>query len=149
MAVVSSLVVFAFGLMLIKFQNDTKVVVDEPQVTLEVIKFVLCFAFLVVFFKVFSFVKSRSILIGILNVLLFFIILFVVFMLVEDNLQYLSEKLNPLSVKQWTENGYLPPEEEMSDSFFWLISSCLVFVNVLLLNLLPTNSSIKRKVGIL
>lgn len=146
MAVISFVIVFSWGIVQIKTQKDTKTFTDEPQVAVEVIKFVFYFVLLFFFFKVFSLVKPRRFICLSLNVLFFFVVLFVVYMLVEDNLQYLSEKLNPLSVKQWNEDGYLPAEEGISETFFWLICSGLSFVNILLLNLLSSKLSFRKNV---
>ncbi|MDP9958125.1 hypothetical protein [Epilithonimonas hungarica] len=144
MGIISSFILIVWGISQIK-QSKINAYYEDTKPILEFIKLIFYFALLFLFFTLFSFIKSRGFVFRLLNIILFCTILFAIYIQASNNLEYLDEKIYFISVKQWTENGYEPPEEEISDTFYWLIFMCLSFINVLLLNLLPINLLSKKK----
>ncbi len=137
MSIVSSLILFLWGIFQMYKSSEIKEYYEDTKPMLDLIKMIFYFVLLYLFFNLFTFTKKIKVLYRIINVILFFIVLFGSYLIFSDNIEYLAKKIHFIPVKQWTENGYEPPEEELSDVYYWLIFICLSFINVFFLNLLP------------
>ena len=145
MGVLSTLMLLSFGIFLMNIKNEPNNYSEDSNIFLILLKIIFSSILLCLFFTLFTYNKTLGVLFRVINIIVFFVVFFIIYIYSSENMQYLDEKIHFISVKQWTENGYEPPEEEISDKFLGIIFICLSFVNIFLLNLLPSNLLHKKK----
>lgn len=138
MGCISISVLFIVGMVINNNGNNY----EDAKPLLEFVKMIFYFIVLNLFFMLFSLTKKISTLFRIADTILFFITFFIIYMLSSDNMEYLNQKINFIPVIEWTDNGYEPPEEEVSSVFCWFIFMCLSFINVVFINLVPVKIKI-------
>ncbi|MCU7618755.1 hypothetical protein NZ698_16285 [Chryseobacterium sp. PBS4-4] len=148
MGFISTFILF-FGEMLVhKDNNNNGNYFEDNLAIFEFAKMIFYFLVLNLFFKLFSLTKTLGILFRITNTILLIILFFIIYMYSFENMEYLNQKINFLPVIEWTNNGYEPPEKEISSIFCWYLFMCLSFINIVLLNLLPVKILQNKKLQV-
>lgn len=124
--------------------NDDKGVEDSNP-TLTLIMMLFCFLLGGFFFKSVALFKKITFL-GYLAINILFITVYISIMIFFTNhIEELDSCLNFISVKQWSEDGYAPPEEVLSDEFSLFILVILTFLTTFVLNIFPNSYLVNSK----
>ncbi len=97
------------------------------------------FCFTLFFLKTFTDYKKLTTLGLVASVFIFFFLYLLLFLYADKNKDYLGDIIKFIPVKEWDSNGYDPAEEELSSQFCGIMTLVVLFLQILVINLLPDN----------
>ncbi|SHL13399.1 hypothetical protein [Chryseobacterium polytrichastri] len=145
MALLSSFLLFIVGFVQIISQSTEKNNVEDSNPLLAFFTLILFFILGYFFFKFFTFYKKITPLLYLAITVIFITIYMSILLYSESNIQEVDTLINFISVKKWSDDGYAPPEEVLTNEFCLAVLIILNILNIFFLNIFPNKYLINKK----